>query len=1101
MKQLKRLIVLPTVADGLRPVLRHWFRLFQQLKSGRDEMAMVDEVARIITATLDIDEVYEKFALEMKKIVGFDLISINVVDHEAGMLVRKYDFGQPMPAPFRSDIWPLQGSHTQHVIETGQTLVRANIAAHRRFTGDQDFLEAGLNSSIKTPLISKGRAIGTIGLYSKGTGAFGKRAQRVLERSANQIASAVENALSYEASQRAECENAVMAEIGRIISSSLDIDEVYKRFSAEVGKLLPFDRIVIRLFDENQSHTNMSYLDGIEVADHESREAIPVAGRTQIEEVLRTREPSLVQLDEEAELEKYPGLVPTIKAGLRSFLIVPLFSNDKIIGVLLIRSLKPHAYAQRHVDLLVQVGNQIAGAIANAQLFTERTMLANENLAIAEIGQVISSSLDIHEVYEGFVGKVKELVSFDWITVNLLDSEGSSLTATHLFGPYIPDRRSGTVVPLPGTFTEGVIHLASGIIAQGDVIEIVEQYPGLVPFLQAGVKSFLGVPLINRSQMLGALIIVSSKPNNYSQRDVELMLRVGDQISGAISNAQMYEKTRQAEEAERRRSQELATLLEVASILSQPGTFDQKVGLVMEQLCQIAEADQVVFRVPESGGLRLVGAVGSEPRLPTLLPYDGSIPALAVSQRQTIVIDDYPSHPLASAHYLSRGIESVLATPVISRGSVLGVVTVGSLQTDHFTPDRVNLLTAIVNGLGPLLETAQLEDERNRTEERMQETAHLASIGELAAGVAHEINNPLTSVLGYSDIVLRSKLPKKYREDLQTIYDQAKRAAKIVQNLVFFARRSGTDKQYLDVNSILGRALEMKSYDFKVNNIQVTTRLSAETRKTMADEHQLVQVILNLLTNAEQAIYKARGKGRIDVRTASLGSSIEITIKDDGPGIPQEHLQKIFEPFFTTKGIGQGTGLGLSISYGIVKSHGGEIWVESVEEQGATFHITLPVVLPEVITIPQIPRPARNGGSTKHLLVVDDEPDIRDLLKKYLELERYTVDLAVDGNEAWRKLRTMSYDCILLDLKMPQMSGPELYELLRDFSPSLANKVVFITGDTANPASLDFISETGNFFITKPFRLEDLLERVNDLWEGQPMDDARGDVQVISLTS
>jgi len=935
MKQLKRLIVLPTVADRLRPVLRHWFRLFQQLKSGRDEMAMVDEVARIITATLDIDEVYEKFALEMKKIVGFDLISINVVDHEAGMLVRKYDFGQPMPAPFRSDIWPLQGSHTQHVIETGQTLVRANIAAHRRFTGDQDFLEAGLNSSIRTPLIAKGRAIGTIGLYSKGTGAFGKRAQRVLERSASQIAPAVENASMYDQARESReqqrhlaQENSALAEIGRIISSSLDIDDVYYRFGEEVRKLIPFDRISVTIIDAIHGVTKPTYIAGTDVAGRMPGDSIPLAG-TMTEEVALTRSPKMLVADREAELcSQLPGLLPAFRAGLRSFLAVPLVDHNVVIGVLQIRSKDHKVYSQRHLDLAERVGHQIAGAIANAQL---------------------------------------------------------------------------------------------------------------------------------------------------------------------------YEQTRRAEEAERRRSQELATLLEVASILSQPGTFDQKVGLVMEQFCQIAEADQVVFRVPESGGLRLVGAVGSEPRLPTLLSYDGSIPALAVSQRQTIVIDDFPNHPLAFPAGLQWGLQALVCVPVISRGSVLGVVTVSSLQP--ITPERVNLLTAIVNGLGPLLESAQLEDERNRTEERMQETARLASIGELAAGVAHEINNPLTSVLGYSDIVLRSKLPKKYREDLQTIYDQAKRAAKIVQNLVFFARRSGTDKQYLDVNSILSRALEMKSYDFKVNNIQVITRLSPEIRKTMADEHQLVQVILNLLTNAEQAIYKARGKGRIDVRTASLGSSIEITIKDDGPGIPQEHLQKIFEPFFTTKGVGQGTGLGLSISYGIVKSHGGEIWVESVEEQGTTFHITLPVVLPEVITIPQIPRPARNGGSTKHLLVVDDEPDIRDLLKKYLELERYTVDLAVDGNEAWRKLRTMSYDCILLDLKMPQMSGPELYELLRDFSPSLANKVVFITGDTANPASLDFISETGNFFITKPFRLEDLLERVNDLWERQPMDNARADVQVISLKS
>ena len=934
MKKLRQLIFPPVVADGLRPVLRNWFRLFQQLNSGRDEMALVDEVARIITATLEIDQVYQRFALEMKKIVAFDLISINVVDQEAGTLVRKYDFGQPMPAPFRSDIWPLQGSHTQHVIETGQTLVRANIAADRRFTGDQDFLEAGLNSSIRTPLISKGRAIGTIGLFSKGTGAFGRRAQRVLERSASQIAPAIENALMYDQARESQekqhqlaRENEVLAKIGRIVSSSLDIDNVYDRLGQEILRLIPFDRMVI----------------------------------------------------------------------------------------------------------------------------------------------------------------------------SVLNKDGVTLSPTWVTGTDIPGQRASDITSLAGSLTGKVAFTRAAFIIESENELDLGQFPGLLPGFRAGLRSCLAVPLIDRDVVSGVLLLRSKEQQKYSQRHLKLADLIGNQIAGAIANAQRYEQTRQAEEAERQRSKELATLLEVSSILSQPGTFDQKVGQVMEQLRRIAEADLVVFRVLESGGLRMVAAVGSESQIPTLLPYDGSISGLAVSQRQTIVIDDFPNHPLAFPAGVEWGLQALVCVPVISRGSVLGVVTVRSLQA--IATERINLLTAIVNGLGPLLENASLEEERQLTEERMKETAHLASIGALAAGVAHEINNPLTSVLGYSDMVLRNKLPKKYRGDLQTIYDQAKRAAKIVQNLVFFARRSGTDKQYLDVNSVIIRAMEMKSYDFKVNNIQATTIFSPELRQTMVDEHQLVQVILNLLTNAEQAISKARGKGHIDVRTASLEDGIQITIRDDGPGISPEHLPKIFDPFFTTKEIGHGTGLGLSISYGIVKSHGGDIWGESVEGQGATFHITLPVVLPEVITIPQIPRPAPNGGSTKHLLVVDDEPDIRDLLRKYLELERYTVDLAGDGNEAWRKLRTMPYDCILLDLKMPEMSGPDLYELLVDFSPSLAKKVVFITGDTGNPAALDFLSDTGNFFVTKPFRLDDLLEKVNDLWESQSMDNARGDVQTISFKS
>jgi two-component system NtrC family sensor kinase len=281
----------------------------------------------------------------------------------------------------------------------------------------------------------------------------------------------------------------------------------------------------------------------------------------------------------------------------------------------------------------------------------------------------------------------------------------------------------------------------------------------------------------------------------------------------------------------------------------------------------------------------------------------------------------------------------------------------------------------------------------------------------------------------------------------------------------------------------------MKSYDFKVNNISVTSQLSPDIPKTMIDEHRMVQVFLNILTNAEQVMQKADGKGQIDFCTTASNDAIEITIRDDGPGMPPQELSRIFEPFFTTKEVGQGTGLGLSISYGIIKEHGGEIRAESVEGEGTTFYITLPVVVPEEEYGNQAIPSLDTDGTTKHLLVVDDESHIRDLLRKYLEMERYTVDLASDGQEAWRKLANMDYSCVILDLKMPGMSGPELYQRMHGNSEALASKVVFITGDSVSPETHEFISQIENPVIMKPFQLEELLRTVQDLWEKQPLID------------
>jgi len=247
--------------------------------------------------------------------------------------------------------------------------------------------------------------------------------------------------------------------------------------------------------------------------------------------------------------------------------------------------------------------------------------------------------------------------------------------------------------------------------------------------------------------------------------------------------------------------------------------------------------------------------------------------------------------------------------------------------------------------------------ERKRTEEHIQETARLASIGELAAGVAHEVNNPLTAVLGYSQLVLAEDLPRSVRRDVQTIHSEAQRAAKIVQNLLSYARRSGSDRIYINVNSVLERALELKSYDLKTSGIEVRCDYSEDLPSTMIDEHQMVQVFVNILTNAQQAIESIDTNGQIIIGSFESGGQIRITIGDNGPGILAEHQAKIFVPFFTTKDLGTGTGLGLSICYGIIRQHGGGIWADSTLGEGVTFHIELPILAPQV-ELDSLPQPS-----------------------------------------------------------------------------------------------------------------------------------------------
>ena len=233
--------------------------------------------------------------------------------------------------------------------------------------------------------------------------------------------------------------------------------------------------------------------------------------------------------------------------------------------------------------------------------------------------------------------------------------------------------------------------------------------------------------------------------------------------------------------------------------------------------------------------------------------------------------------------------------------------------------------------------------ERKKMEEQLIVTDRLASIGELSSGIAHELNNPLTSVIGFSDLLLERELPDDVKEDLRVINREAQRTAGVVRNLLTFARKHETKREPVNINSIIEKVLKLRAYEQKVSNLEVDTRFASDLPEIMADGFRLQQVFINIIINAEHFMTGAHGRGTLTITTEQVGDIIRASFADDGPGIPKENLGHLFDPFFTTKEVGKGTGLGLSISYGIITEHGGRIYAESELGKGATFVIELPV--------------------------------------------------------------------------------------------------------------------------------------------------------------
>ena len=234
--------------------------------------------------------------------------------------------------------------------------------------------------------------------------------------------------------------------------------------------------------------------------------------------------------------------------------------------------------------------------------------------------------------------------------------------------------------------------------------------------------------------------------------------------------------------------------------------------------------------------------------------------------------------------------------------------------------------------------------QQKRMEEQLILTDRLASIGELSSGIAHELNNPLTSVIGFSQLLMEGDVPANMKEDLGIVYNEAQRAAAIVKNLLTFARKHAPVKQLSQVNTVIEDVLRLRAYEQKVNNIEIENRLVSDLPEIMIDNFQMQQVFLNIMVNAEFAMMEAHHKGKLVITTEKSGDIIRISFADDGPGISKENLKHIFDPFFTTKEVGKGTGLGLSICHGIVTEHGGKIYARSEKKQGATFIIELPLI-------------------------------------------------------------------------------------------------------------------------------------------------------------
>ena len=373
--------------------------------------------------------------------------------------------------------------------------------------------------------------------------------------------------------------------------------------------------------------------------------------------------------------------------------------------------------------------------------------------------------------------------------------------------------------------------------------------------------------------------------------------------------------------------------------------------------------------------------------------------------------------------------------------------------------------------------------EKRHLQDQLIQSEKMSAIGQLIAGIAHDLNNPLASVVGFSDFLAESgDVPPALAEPLRVIRQEAERAATIVKNLLSFARRQEGERLPQQLQPLLESVLALLRNEMMALKVETTLVVEPHIPDIEMNPNQIKQVFVNLLTNAAQAIASTGRGGHITVTAKRWLDGVAVSVADDGPGITDDLLPRVFEPFFTTKTEGEGTGLGLSICQGIVKEHGGRITLESSVGVGATFTVELLSGSRPQRPSQPVAVPATSGAL--RVLVVDDEPHILHYMRATLESWGHTVEVASDGTEAVERALVIPFDVIICDLRMPRLGGREMYHNLARQYPDIARKVIFATGDTVRGDTLQFLEQLGRPFLHKPFTLAELRTVLGNVGAG-----------------
>jgi PAS domain S-box-containing protein len=560
---------------------------------------------------------------------------------------------------------------------------------------------------------------------------------------------------------------------------------------------------------------------------------------------------------------------------------------------------------------------------------------------------------------------------------------------------------------------------------------------------------------------------------------------------------------KRAEADIRRRNQELLALNAIADVLGQSTVLEEGLRAALMKITELFVADvgAVFFLDDQSRKLVRPVMVGFRSEAARRFDQIELSPALLDQLRRVHATVVSGSAPILPEEFrvlrASEGIPVAQVAVLWAKDRINGMLLIGCREEREFSAADLNLISALANQIATAIDKSLLLEQTREayetlrhTQQQLLQSEKMAAVGQLISGVAHELNNPLTAILGYSQLLKSDELSATRGTDyLEKLHRQAQRTHHIVQSLLSFARQRKPQRTPVNLHQILEDTLILREYDLRLSKINVHREYDRNLPVTSADFNQLQQVFLNILNNSMDAIQETGGPGEIWIRTEATGGNLRVEITDSGPGVQNPH--RIFDPFYTTKAVGKGTGLGLSICYGIVKEHCGEIEVKNSPPHGATFTVTLPLLVGSSAP-PRDDNAAAKGMIHGKILLLDDVETVLQLEEEVLTAAGASVRLARSSAQALEMLKREPIDAIICDTRVHgENSAAELYSWIEENRPELLSRMIFTISQAADEDLTAFLRGTGCPVLRKPFQIEEFLAAVKSAFTASVPSPAR----------